>query len=324
MTGYILVTGAAGFIGSHTCETLLKRNYHVIGLDNFDPYYPRWVKERNLSTFKNHPNFIFYEGDFTDSDFARRVFDRHPITHLVHLGAKAGVRNSLENPLAYIHTNAHGTATLLEECRLKGINKVVIVSSSSVYGGTTEVPFKETDSIIHPMSPYAASKVMSEALAFTYHSLYDIQTSVLRFFTVYGPRGRPDMAPYIFLHRTLQGESIIQYGDGSSGRDYTYIDDIVNGIISAMEKTAQWNYEVFNLGNSSPVLLSEFISTIEEVTGKTVSRVIKPNQPGDSPFTLAGIRKAQRMLDYSPETSFKEGLTKTLEWYNSLDKVLMV
>jgi UDP-glucuronate 4-epimerase len=174
------------------------------------------------------------------------------------------------------------------------------------------------------MSPYAASKVMAETLAYTYHSLYDIQTTVLRFFTVYGPRGRPDMAPYIFLHKVLQGEPIIQYGDGSSGRDYTYIDDTVSGIISAMERTAQWDYEVFNLGNSSPVLLSEFISIIEEVTGKKASILIRPNQPGDSPFTLAGIRKAQRMLDYNPQTSFKEGISKTLEWYQSLDKVLMV
>jgi UDP-glucuronate 4-epimerase len=323
MEKYILVTGAAGFIGSHTVEELNKRGYSVVGIDCFDPYYPKWIKERNLEAI-SHKNFLFQEGDFTNTNFLNDLFSKYSFSHVIHLGAIAGVRNSIINPLEYIHLNVHGTTALLETCKKYDVDKIVIASSSSVYGGRSDVPFRETDAINKPISPYASSKAMTESIAYAYHSLYNFHISLLRFFTVYGPRGRPDMAPYLFMNRITRGETIYQFGDGSTGRDYTYISDIVAGIIASMESIDKWGYEIFNLGNSSPILLSEFIETIEEVVDKKAIREIKPLPPGDVPITYADISKAQELLNYSPRITIKAGLEKTFEWYNTLDRIYNV
>ena len=303
----ILVTGCAGFIGSHLCETLLKNDeISILGIDNINDYYSPKIKEQNLETLRAYPNFEFRKEDICDTT---SISDWKP--HAVcHLASMAGVRYSIENPALYEKVNIGGFIHIMEECVKNDVKQVVYASSSSVYGLNKKVPFSESDEIKTCNSPYACSKMAMELFARTYYQLYGIKNIGLRFFTVYGPRGRPDMAPYKFLNAIKNGNRFKKYGDGSSSRDYTYIDDIVSGIISALFNKKNIECEVYNLGNSNPVSLNEFISTCEQVSGKTSVYDEMEEQLGDVPHTYADITKARQDLEYDPKTSLFDGLKK--------------
>jgi len=306
----IIVTGCAGFIGSHVCERLCKMDYQVIGIDNLNDYYNVSIKYQNLDILKKYTNFTFLKEDICDS-FAIETYK--PII-VIHLASMAGVRNSIENPHIYEKVNCGGFINILEQCVKNNIQKVLYASSSSVYGLNTNIPFKEIDLIQSCNSPYAVSKYCMEMYAKTYNQLYNLKTIGFRFFTVYGPRGRPDMAPYKFLNNIKNGIPIDKYGDGSSSRDYTYIDDIVDGIISALNND-DIKCEVYNLGNSNPVTLNTFIEICEKVCNKKAIINNKPNQMGDVPMTYACIDKANTDINYNPAVSLFDGLTNT---FNSL------
>jgi len=309
----ILVTGGAGFIGSHVCDALLARGDIVICVDNLNSYYSQKRKIKNILPNLDNPNFFFYVKNIAFKDKIESVFKKHKIDKVIHLAARAGVRFSIERPDLYEESNVQGTINLLELSKEYNVQNFVFASSSSVYGNNKKIPFSETDDVNKPISPYAASKRACELFCFTYHHLFNLKITCLRFFTVYGPRGRPDMAPYLFTKAIIEGTPIKQFGDGSSKRDYTYIDDIVQGVLSALDKNL--NFEIINLGNSSPVSLNEFISTVEEAVGKKATKKILPMQPGDVPITYADITKAKRLLNYSPKTSLKEGIKKFVDWY---------
>lgn len=309
----ILLTGSAGFIGSHTAHTLLEQGHVVVGLDNLNDYYsPDWKRE-NLARLSQHQNFTFIEGDILDSQLLDKLATNQKFQTIIHLAARAGVRPSIEQPLLYQQVNVEGTLKLLELARAHHINQFIYASSSSVYGNQTKTPFSETDRCDTPVSPYAATKRATELLAHTYHHLYGIQATGLRFFTVYGPDGRPDMAPYLFTKAILTDQPIKKFGDGSTRRDYTYIDDIVAGVVACLD--LQTGCEVINLGNNIPVTLNEFIQTLEDITGKEMQLTQLPMQPGDVTQTYADISKAQQLLGYNPTTSFHEGMTKFVEWF---------
>lgn len=310
----VLVTGGAGFIGSHLVDKLVEKGVEVICLDNFDPYYDPGIKKKNIKHNLGNKNFKLVEADMRDEKALRRVFEEDDIEKIVHLAAKVGVRPSIENPLLYEDVNVHGTLNLLESCKKYGTENFVFGSSSSVYGITGKVPFSEDD-VPRPISPYGVSKRSGELLCHAYSSLYDISVTCLRFFTVYGPRQRPDMAIHKFVKLIDRGEKIPMYGNGTSKRDYTYIDDIVNGIMTALEK--KFGFEVFNLGNSETVELRRLISLIEEELGKGAKIERLPDQPGDVPITYADISKAKKLLNYSPKTRIKEGIAKFVEWYKN-------
>jgi UDP-glucuronate 4-epimerase len=307
----ILVTGCAGFIGSHVCEKLLKRGEKVIGIDNINNYYDIHKKMKNLEVLDKYENFSFYLEDIRTT---KLVEELRP-DKIIHLASMAGVRYSIKNPQLYVGVNVNGFINILEQAREIGIKQIVYASSSSVYGLNKKVPFSESDPIVTPNSPYACSKIAMELYAKTYNQLYDLNLIGLRFFTVYGPRGRPDMAPYKFLNAIKDGIQFQKYGDGTSSRDYTYIDDIVNGVIAACDNKKKIKCEVYNLGNSSPVSLNEFINLCEDVSGKKANYEQIENQLGDVPHTYADISKAQRDLDYQPQISLKEGLKRM---FNSL------
>ncbi len=309
----ILVTGGAGFIGSHLCEALLNKGEKVICVDNLNEYYPPERKIQNIASFRHHPNFLFFKVDITQQDELESIFQKHTIQKIVHLAARAGVRPSIHNPLLYTETNVKGTINLLEIARKYQIKQFVFGSSSSVYGNASKFPFEESDPIHAPISPYAASKRAAELYCYTYSALFSLPVTCLRFFTVYGPKGRPDMAPYIFTSRLLTNLPLDLYGDGTSGRDYTYVGDIVQGITAALERP--FPFEIINLGNSNPILLKDLVKTMEEVTGKKALINLHPPQPGDVQHTCADISKAQRLLGYQPKTTLKEGLTSFVEWY---------
>lgn len=318
----ILVTGAAGFIGFHTCVALLDRGDNVVIIDEMNDYYDVKLKQSNLDYLTatySAERVKIYIGDLCDEQLVRRAIKETQPTSMIHLAARAGVRPSIDNPLLYIHSNVTATTILLEACRQFGIKRFIYASSSSVYGGSDKSYFSEEDIVDFPVSPYAATKKTCELLAHTYHHLYKIDCIGLRFFTVYGPRGRPDMAPFKFMDRIARDIAIEQYGDGSSSRDYTYIDDIVQGVILSHDKAA--GCEVFNLGNGSPVLLLDFISTIESLVGKKATIKLLPDQPGDVPRTCANVTKAQRMLGYQPTTPLVVGLAKTWAWYKEFHNV---
>ena len=301
----ILITGCAGFIGSHTCEQLLKNGNIILGIDNLNDYYSIEQKETNLEILKKYSNFTFLKEDIRNT---KEILNWHPDT-VLHLAAMAGVRYSLENPQLYSDININGFINILEQCKL--INcKLVYASSSSVYGLNTKVPFSEEDTIEKCNSPYACSKRAKEIYAQMYSQVYNLSTIGLRFFTVYGPRGRPDMAPYKFLNKISNEISIDKYGNGTSSRDYTYISDIVSGIISAINCNKKC--EIYNLGNSNPVSLNEFIKTCEEVTGKSAIINQMDEQMGDVPHTYADISKAKKDLGYCPKVCLKEGLEKCI------------
>jgi UDP-glucuronate 4-epimerase len=307
----ILVTGCAGFIGSHTCEFLLKRGDTILGLDILNDYYDISLKERNLEILKRYPNFSFIKDDIKTTN----VISEFKPEKVIHLASMAGVRYSLENPLLYETTNIGGFINILEECRKNNVKHIVYASSSSVYGLNTKIPFSEDDPIEKCNSPYACSKLCMEYYAKTYNQLYNLSNIGLRFFTVYGPRGRPDMAPYLFLNAIKNNIKFKKFGDGTSSRDYTYIDDIVSGIIGATDNKNNIKCKIYNLGNSSPVSLNEFIETCEKVTNKKAIFEQCPEQLGDVQHTYADITKAKNDLNYDPKTSLEEGLQN---FYNSL------
>jgi nucleoside-diphosphate-sugar epimerase len=308
----ILLTGAAGFIGWKTSELLLSNDYSVIGLDNMNDYYDVRLKEWRLNQLKRFNNFKFYQIDIENSAELMSVFSENPgIKAIINLAARAGVRYSLLNPHIYFTTNAQGTLNLLELMPGYNIGKMVLASTSSLYSGQ-KMPFREDLPVNTPISPYAASKKAAEVIAYTYHYLYKIDISVVRFFTVYGPAGRPDMSYFRFIKWIDEGKDIILYGDGSQSRDFTYIDDIVEGTINALKPVG---YEIINLGNSQPHDLRELIAIIEKLLGKEAKYIIKPFELTDMKATYADISKARQLLGWKPRVMLREGLTKTIEWY---------
>jgi len=309
----VFVTGAAGFIGSHVCEALLSRGDRVLGLDNFDPFYDRKIKERNLVALRAHPAFSLTEGDIRDAAALSRWGERIRPDALIHLAAKAGVRPSVADPAGYADVNVLGTIRLLEWARERAVPKVLFASSSSVYGGNTKVPFSEDDFVDRPVSPYAATKKAGELLCHTYCHLYGMNVVALRFFTVYGPRQRPEMAIHKFTRNILEGRGIDLYGDGSSRRDYTYIDDIVSGVLGSM--TAPTGYRVYNLGESATISLSDLVGLLETGCGRPAARRFRPPEPGDVPVTYADISRARAEIGYDPRTPIGAGVERFVEWY---------
>lgn len=313
----ILITGAAGFIGSHLSEKLLNLGHQVIGVDNFDTFYNRNIKEDNLKIALQNPLYSFHELDITNASY----FDKWPdkIDVVVHLAAKAGVRPSIENPDAYLKTNILGTLNVLEYMRKIGCSNLVFASSSSVYGNNEKIPFEESDITDQPISPYAASKKSCELLIHNYHSLYKFNCINLRFFTVYGPRQRPDLAIHKFVNKIRNNEPIEVYGKGETARDYTYIEDTISGIVESVNyNMANQNvFETINLGNNTPISLKELIQKIETHLGMKAKINHQPMQDGDVDITFSSIEKAKQLLKYIPETSIDEGLEKFIAWYKN-------
>jgi len=309
----ILVTGGAGFIGSHLCERFLSLGHGVTILDNFNDFYDPAIKRHNLSSLGEAE---VIEGDIRDRELLDKLFADGNFDAVVHLAAMAGVRPSLKDPLLYEDVNVRGTLALLEEIRQRPEMRFVLASSSSVYGGNESVPFKETDDISRPVSPYAATKRAAELMAYTHHHLYGNPTTCLRFFTVYGPRQRPEMAIHRFVAATLAGESIPFFGDGTTRRDYTYVDDIIEGVVRATERCS--DYEIYNLGESATTTLAELVDEVGRACGREVILDRQPMQPGDVEITYADVSKARSKLGYEPSTTVREGLERFVEWYRSV------
>ncbi len=309
----ILITGCAGFIGSHVAEKLLERGDKVIGIDEVNDYYDIKQKTANLEVLNKFENFQFHKFDLGDFKKVKEIFEKYEITHIGHLAARAGVRPSIENPHIYEHSNIKASLNILDIAKDYNIENTVLTSSSSVYGNCKDIPFKETHNVDFPISPYAASKKSMELLAYTYHHLHKMSINIIRPFTIYGPRGRPDMAPFLFPMWIEKGQPIKKFGDGTTMRDYTYIDDFVKGFISAID--TKLGYEIFNLGNSTPISLNEFIETIENIVGKKAQINQLPMQPGDVEVTYADTSKAEKLLGYKPETKIEQGLTQFWNWH---------
>ena len=323
MSKKILVTGGAGFIGSHLCEKLLENDYKVICLDNFNNYYDPKIKEDNIAESLKNKNFALVKGDILDKEFLENVFSKYNIDRVIHLAAVAGVRPSLVAPNKYIEVDIKGTVNLLDMARKYKVEQFIFGSSSSVYGINSKIPFSEEDRVDLQISPYATAKRAGELYCSTYHHLYGVPIIILRFFTVYGPRQRPDMAIHKFSRLMSQGKSIYMFGDGKSERDYTYIGDIVDGILKAMQKT--YKFEIFNLGNSTTIKLRDLINCIEDKLKIRAKIEQLPKQPGDVPITCADISRAKRMLGYKPSTAIEEGIENFVKWYlikkNFLEKL---
>jgi UDP-glucuronate 4-epimerase len=313
----ILVTGGAGFIGSHLCERLLSDGVHVICLDNFDNFYDPNIKIKNVEeiTKKFSDPFILVTGDIRNPDHLRGIFQKNQIDSVVHLAARAGVRPSIAEPLLYQDVNIRGTVTLLEACKEHKIKNFIFASSSSVYGENQRVPFTEEDLNIQPISPYGATKRAGELLCYSYHHLYGMDIACLRIFTAYGARQRPEMAIHKFTRLIDQGEKIPVYGDGSSRRDYTYIDDLIEGILGVIRHHK--GFEVYNLGESQTTSLMELVKLIEGAFGKKANIEMLEPQPGDVSITYADISKAKRMLKYLPKVKMEEGIRRFAEWYKA-------
>ena len=312
-----LVTGGAGFIGSSLADFLLKKDYKVVVIDNFCNFYDPSIKRNNVKDNLDNPNYKLYEIDLRCKSDVEKVFRENKIDVVIHLAAMAGVRPSIENPILYQEVNCIGTQNLLEVMKEYGVKNLVMASSSSVYGNNKKVPFKETDIVDYAISPYAATKKSNEVMTHVYHKLFNMNVIMLRFFTVYGPRQRPDLAINKFTRLMLNDEEVTMFGDGTTSRDYTYIDDIVSGIYSSINYVLNNKdvYEIVNLGNSSPVSLKEMINTIAEVLDKEPKIKEMPMQQGDVNITYADISKAKEMLNYDPKTPFKEGIEKFVKWY---------
>lgn len=308
------VTGAAGFIGSHLCESLLRDQWHVLGVDCFDDFYDPAVKRRNISGFSSNPRFELIEADVRDEPAMEAALGRE-VDVVVHLAARAGVRPSIERPLLYQDVNIRGTNVLLEAARKHRIGRFVFASSSSVYGNSPKVPFSESDRVDHPISPYAATKKAGELLCHTYYHLFGMNITCLRFFTVYGARQRPDLAIHKFTRLIESGRPIPVFGDGSMMRDHTYIDDIIAGVRAAMERCA--GFHIYNLGESRPVSLADLIAAIEHALGKKAIIERLPVQPGDVDRTYADVSLAVRELGYEPRTELSVGLAKFIEWFRA-------
>ena len=307
----ILVTGTAGFIGAWTARALLERGDRVVGLDCYSPYYDVRLKRDRVKALI--PSVKIHEVDLADRSALARVFRGPPIDAICHLAAQAGVRYSLQNPFAYESANNLGTLNLLEAARERGVRSFIYASSSSVYGANKKIPFSVDDAVDRPVSLYAATKRANELTAHVYHHLYGFHCTGLRFFTVYGPWGRPDMALFSFTKAILEGCPIDVFNHGKMKRDFTFIDDIVRGILAALDLNAP--YDIFNLGNSSPVTLNRFIAAIESALGKKAVRRLRPIQPGDVPATWADIRRSTRRLGFRPTTEIEDGVQKFVDWY---------
>ncbi len=312
----ILVTGCAGFIGSHLCERLLSEGYRVIGVDNFDPFYPRAIKEDNLNGFINHNAFVFYELDICAGMDAIKETG---ISAIVHLAAKAGVRPSIEDPEGYIRTNILGTQKVHEFMRTNNVQKLIFASSSSVYGNNKKLPFSEDDNVDHPISPYAFTKKANELMNHTFHHLYKKDIVNLRFFTVYGPRQRPDLAIYKFTQKAINGEPLPLFGNGDTARDYTYITDTISGIYNAVQYCIRQDnvFVTVNLGNNTPVKLTDLVAVIYKNLGIKENVIFEKMQPGDVDITFADIARATELLQYKPATDIDTGIRKFIEWYRS-------
>ncbi len=347
----VLVTGGAGFIGSYVADFLLSRGDDVVIVDEMNDYYDVRMKESNIELLKSKygarkGRLSIYKGDICNEQFMLNVFEKESPKWVCHMAARAGVRPSISDPFVYIHSNIRGTTQLMELSHQFGVKHFVFASSSSVYGGSKSTYFSENENVDNPVSPYAASKKACELLAYTYHHLYNLNVSALRFFTVYGPRGRPDMAPFKFIDRVSRGVQIQQFGDGSSSRDYTYIDDIVDGVVRAIDRPqgyeVSWQrtpvldfpsnvkflavlnlltplllMQVYNLGKGNGTSLKDFINLVQRHTGKKANIRQLPDQPGDVPYTCANVEKAQKMLGYKAKVSFGEGIRRTAEWYKT-------
>ena len=315
---HALVTGGAGFIGSHLIDRLLKEGWAVTNIDNFDPFYDPLIKRKNIREHLSQPHYALLELDIRDYEALKSALERQSTTYdvIVHLAAKAGVRPSIDDPFGYQLVNVMGTQHMLEIAKKFGVKQFVFASSSSVYGVNPNVPWREDDCVLQPISPYASTKVSGELLGHVYSHLYDIRFIALRFFTVYGPRQRPDLAIHKFARLMLEGKPVPIYGDGSTRRDYTYIDDIIEGVRRAMDYDGS-TYEVINLGNHQTITLNDMVETLERALAVKATRQYWPEQPGDVPKTWASVMHAQRLLHYQPQTPFEEGIQKFVEWLRS-------
>jgi UDP-glucuronate 4-epimerase len=327
----VLVTGAAGFIGFHTSRLLLARGDEVVGLDNLNDYYDVSLKEARLAQLKQSPNFRFVKMDLADRDGMPALFEREQFQKVINLAAQAGVRYSIQNPLAYIDSNVVGFTNILEGCRHTGVEHLVYASTSSVYGANTKMPFSVHQNVDHPLSFYGATKKANELMAHTYAHLYDLPVTGLRFFTVYGPWGRPDMALFLFTRNILAGKPIDVFNHGNHRRDFTYIEDIAQGVVRALDKTAQpnrdWNsddpdpgtsnvpYRLYNIGNNQPIELMRYIECIENSLGKKAQKNLLPLQAGDVPDTYADVDSLVRDVGYRPATPVETGVENFVRWY---------
>lgn len=333
----ILVTGAAGFIGFHLSKRLLAEGYHVIGVDNLNDYYDVQLKNERLKLLEKNTHFTFYQIDIADPEALNSIFEDHSFPIVINLAAQAGVRYSIVNPHAYVHSNLTGFINILEACRYFQVDHLIYASSSSVYGANTNIPFSTKDSVNHPVSLYAATKKANELMAHTYSHLYNIPTTGLRFFTVYGPWGRPDMAYYSFTKDIIEGNPIKVFNNGDMSRDFTFIDDIVEGIIRLLDHPPvgdeKWNsenpepsssyapYKIYNIGNNNPVKLVEFIKILENLIGKKAKLEYLPMQPGDVKETYADIRNLQKDVGFSPSTPLEIGLAEMVAWYKKYHNI---
>jgi UDP-glucuronate 4-epimerase len=310
---HLLVTGGAGFIGSNLVDKLLEKGHQVSVVDDFNSYYNASFKRQNVTSALKNSRYFLFEGDITNLPFIEKLFAEHKFDMVIHLAARAGVRASLKDPFLYQRVNVEGTLNILESAKKYGVKKITFGSTSSVYGINSKIPFSESDPVLNAVSPYAATKIAGEALCRSYSHLFKMDIAVLRFFSVYGPRGRPDMAIYQFSEKMLMDEPIPFFGDGSSQRDYTYVDDIVQGVIATTQK--EFGFDLFNLGESETTELRTVISLLEESIGKKAKIDRLPEQPGDVPRTFADIDKARRILGYNPQTKVASGIPKFVSWF---------
>jgi UDP-glucuronate 4-epimerase len=313
---HCLVTGGAGFIGSHFCDHLLAQGHTVVALDNFNDYYDPRIKKRNIAPLLPRPGFAVVEADILDAARLQQLFGTQAFEAIIHLAARAGVRPSIAQPLLYEQVNIQGTMNLLEMARLHKIPKFIFGSTSSIYGENRKVPFSEDDPVDHPISPYAATKKACELLCYTYHHLHNLKISCLRFFTVYGPRQRPDMAIHKFTQLIATGRKVPMFGDGTTKRDYTYITDIIDGLYRALQRCS--SYHLYNLGEARTIELRSLIDLIAKNLGKEARIERLPIQPGDVPITYADVSRAQRELDYQPTVNIEEGVHHFVEWFKEV------
>jgi len=311
----VLVTGAAGFIGMHCAERLLARGDEVLGIDNLSPYYSVELKQARLARLQRNRAFTFEPVDIADAGRLKAVFEKARPDLVLHLAAQPGVRYSLENPQAYVQSNLVGFANVLEGCRAVKPRHLVFASSSSVYGTNQKLPWSETDNVDHPISLYAATKKANELMAHPYHHLFGLATTGLRYFTVYGPWGRPDMSPVLFARAIVEGRPIQVFNHGDMQRDFTYVDDIVEGTLRALDKPA--GYAIYNIGNHTPVKLLDYIATLEKVLGRKAQLEMKPMQPGDVKATYADTQALERAVGFAPRTPLETGLARFAEWFKS-------
>ncbi len=317
-----LVTGAAGFIGMYVAKRLLEQGHEVVGLDNLNDYYLPELKQWRLAQLEAFESFRFIKLDLADREGMAELFEKEQFQRVIHLAAQAGVRYSIENPFAYVDSNLIGMMTILEGCRHNAVEHLVYASSSSVYGMNDKVPFSETDMVDNPVSLYAATKKSNELMAHSYSKLYNIPTTGLRFFTVYGPAGRPDMAPWLFTEAILKGEPIKVFNHGKMMRDFTYIDDIVEGVIRIQDviPADKIPYSLFNIGNNEPIELARFIKAIETATGKEAERIMLGMQPGDVERTYADTTRLETVVGYKPQTEIEDGIEQFVTWYKEFKK----